>query len=157
MPNRMWTSAVAAVAGIVLVTGAALAAVTVQRAHGRFTDVDSTRREAGVWRMAVVTRTRGRNAGEADLIAARAHHLDVSGATASNPPSFHVWLVSSDTLTSADFGAMRVNRRGNAVFQFDTRQGATLPSGVTSLSTFSGGTIEVRDGSSTVVLSATLP
>jgi hypothetical protein len=157
MSKRIWRSAVAAVAGIIFVAGVAVAATTVHRAHGRFTDVDSTRREAGVWHVGVVTRTRGGNSGETDVILATAKHLDVSGASAANPPSFHVWMVSSDTLTAADFGAMRVNRRGNAAFKFDTRRGATLPSGVTSLSTFSGGTIEVRDGTSAVVLSSTLP
>jgi len=154
MSKRMWTSAVA---GIVVLAGAAVAATTTYRARGRFTDVDSTRREAGVWAVGVTTRTRGRNTGETDVIRAAAKHLDVSGASAANPPSFHVWMVSSDTLTAADFGAMRVNRRGNAIFKFDTRRGATLPAGITSLSTFSGGTIEVRDGTSAVVLSSTLP
>jgi hypothetical protein len=97
------------------------------------------------------------NGAHAERVEATARRLNVSGATAANPPSFHVFLVKSDGSGAADFGAMRVNRRGNAAFKFDTRRGATLPSGVTSLSTFSGGTIEVRDGTSAVVLSSTLP
>ena len=67
---------------------------------------------------------RGAAAQQVDRIQATARHLDVSGASAANPPSFHVWMVSSDGLTSGDFGAMRVNRRGNAAFLFDTRREA---------------------------------
>jgi hypothetical protein len=159
MSKRAWSIAAAVVAGVVVVSGLAVASTTVQRAHGRFTDVDSTRREAGHWNVAVATRTsrRGGSSQEADRIEAYGKHLDVSGATATSRPSFHVWLVTSDASTSADFGAMRVNRRGNAAFIFDTRGGSSLPSGVTSLTSFSGGTIEIRDGSGTVVLSSTLP
>jgi hypothetical protein len=160
MNNTNRTRAVVALAGLALIAGAAIANTTVTRAHGRFTDVDATRREGGHWRAAVLTRTNNRTgqSQEADRIEAFARHLDVSTATASTPPSFHVWMVSADTLTSADFGAMRVNRRGNAGFIFDTRRGATLPAGVTSISSFSGGTIEIRDANAgTTVLTATLP
>ncbi len=154
MSKRIWIVGIAALAAA---SGLAVASGTATRAHGKFTDVDSTRREGGIWRIGVLTRTRNGNTREIDVVQAAARNLDVSGATASNPPSFHVYLVTSDSSTSADFGKMRVNRHGKGGFMFDTRFGSTLPSGVTSLSTFSGGTIEIHDGSGTVVLSATLP
>lgn len=145
-------------AALALVAGLAVAATTVWKGRGKFTDVDSTRREGGHWKVGEVSQSNRNRTRVAARIEAQARNLDVSNASSTSPPNFHVWLVDSSGNTSADFGAMRVNRRGNAQFIFDTRR-ASFPNGVTSISGFTGGTIEIRDhsNSGTIVLSATLP
>ncbi len=147
---------VAAAALFAAATGAdARPNVSRQIVHGKMTPTATSGTEHGRFRMMVMD---AGNGAHVERIEAAARGLDVSGATAANPPSFHVFLVKSDGSGAADFGAMRVNRRGNAMFIWDTRRIAdTLPSGVSSITDFGGGTIEIRDGGGTAVCSGTIP
>jgi hypothetical protein len=149
------------VAGLVAAVTFAAAVVaearTISRSmvQGRMAPVAQSGVEHGAFRMKVINRGNGAHA---ERIEATARRLNVSGATAQNPPSFHVFLVKSDGSGAADFGAMRVNRRGNAGFIFDTRRASnSLPSGVNTIVDYAGGTIEVRDGGGTAVCAGTIP
>ena len=136
---------VSALAGVALARGA-----TVSFDRGRLeppTDV----RTRGHYKLMEITR----DTASVERIQAWARHLDMSAVTADNPPNFHVWMTTSDGLTATDFGQMRVNRRGNAVFLLDSRETA-LPDGVTTLTAYAGGTVEVHDAAGATVLSATL-
>jgi hypothetical protein len=138
-----------------LVAAATFAAVAEARTlhlrnvHGRLTPVVQDDTEHGLFRM---KRLRGRGDTQAERIEAFARGLDMSG----DAPSFHVFLVKSDGTGAADFGAMRVNRRGNGAFLFDTRRG-TMPDGVTTIVDYVGGVVEVRDAGGTAVCSGVVP
>ena len=101
----------------------------------------------GRFRMMVADRSGGAHV---ERLEAFARRLDRSADT-----EFHVVLVSSDGLSTADFGAMRVNRFGFGFLLFDSRR-EDLPAGAATLTDFGGGTIEVRDGD-TAVLSGDIP
>jgi hypothetical protein len=150
MSIRFWSLAAAALLALPLVADAG---VTRQVVKGRLTATASGGAEKGRFLMGVLDRDNGRHV---ERIETFAHRLNVATATASSPPSFHVWLVLSDGSGAADMGAMRVNRRGDAVFIFDTRR-TTLPSSVNTITDYGGGTIEVRDGSGSAVLSGSIP
>ena len=129
--------------------------VTRKFVQGRMTPVAQGGVEHGAFRMKIISRGSGAHA---ERIEATAKRLNVSGATAQNPPSFHVFLIKSGGSGAADFGAMRVNRRGNAAFIFDTRRASnSLPSGVNTIVDFGGGTIEVRDAGGTAVCAGNIP
>jgi hypothetical protein len=90
-----------------------------------------------------------------DRIEVGAVKLDATVDAGGLLPVYNVVLVTADASTSADFGAARLSKRGKAAFRFTTRVTA-LPDGVTDVTMFDGGTIEVRAGS-TVVLAGTIP
>lgn len=151
MQNRTWLAGAGVAAALlaVVVTSSAIASVTGSR--GPLSAATATGSETGRYRLMEISRNRR----TVDRIEAEARHLNVSGASRGNRPSFHVFLIQSSGRGATDFGAMRVNRFGQAAFVFDSRR-ASLPSGVSALTDFSGGTIEVRDSSGSAVLSATL-
>lgn len=151
MTTRTWIGAAAVVATLCIGATAAGARATITGTRGRLSPATQGGTESGRYRMFEISRSRAL----ADRIEAQARGLNVSGATRGNRPAFHVFLVKSDGTGAADFGAMRVNRRGNAAFVFDSRR-ASFPSGVTTITDYSGGTIEVRDASNAAVLSDTL-
>ena len=139
--------AVSALAALALARGA-----TISFDHGHMSSPDvENLRTRGRYKLMEITR----GTASVERVEAHARHLDMSAVTADTPANFHVWLTTSDTLTSTDFGQMQVNRHGNARFLLDSRQTA-LPEGVTSVTTYAGGTIEVRDAAGATVLSATI-
>jgi hypothetical protein len=150
MPMKHWL----ALASVVVTLGAgasvANARATRTGTQGDLSPTATNGRESGHYRMFEVSGPRG----TWDRVQARARRLPVGRTTRAARPAFHLFLVKSDG-TATDFGALRVNRIGNAAFLFDSRRMA-FPAGVTTITDYSGGTIEVRDSSDTAVLSATL-
>lgn len=90
-----------------------------------------------------------------DRIEVGAVKLDATADSGGLLPVYDVVLVSADAATTANFGSMRLSKKGKAAFLFTTRVSA-LPDGVTDVTMFEGGTIEIRTGD-TVVLSAEIP
>ena len=141
---------VSACASVALARGA-----TVSFDHGRLTNGDEESRTRGHYKLVEITRDTREGTVSVERVQAWARHLDMSAVTEETPANFHVWLKTSDGLTSTDFGQMRVNRRGNAAFLFDSRA-AALPEGVTTLTAYAGGSIEIHDAAGATVLSATI-
>jgi hypothetical protein len=83
-----------------------------------------------------------------------AKKLDTTRDDQGNPPDYHLWLVTKDGAES-DFGFMFLNRGGNARLHFDSKHDA-YPTGVTTVTSFGEGKIQIRAGA-TVVLEGTLP
>lgn len=148
MLNTTIRTAVAA--ALLAGAGAALAAVTTSQVHGRLRSPDDSSRARGEFHLI----TRDSRATTRDKIGVSAVHLDTSSGESESAPEYHVWLIDGDQ-NEADFGAMRLNRRGNARFKFDSRRN-DFPSDISSVTQFGGGTLEVRDGE-TVVLSGSIP
>lgn len=151
MTSRTWISAVTVAAALCAGASVANARATITGTRGRLSPATQGGSESGRYKMFEISRSRA----TADRIETEARGLNVSGATRGNRPAFHVFLIKSDGTGAADFGAMRVNRQGKAAFVFDSRR-VSFPSGVTTITDYSGGTIEVRDSSNSAVLSATL-
>jgi hypothetical protein len=151
MMSRNWITTVAVAATLCAGATVANARATITGTRGQLNPTARNGSETGRYKLTEITRSRA----FADRIEAEARGLNVAGATRGNRPAFHVFLIKSDGSAAADFGAMRVNRRGNAAFLFDSRR-ASFPSGVTTITDYSGGTIEVRDSSNSAVLAATL-
>jgi hypothetical protein len=151
MTNRTWIAVVTVAAALCAGATVANARATITGTRGQLSPTASNGTEAGRYRLVEISRSRA----TADRIETQARGLNVSGATRGNRPAFHVFLIKSDGSAAADFGAMRVNRQGNAAFVFDSRR-VSFPSGVTTITDYSGGTIEVRDSSNSAVLADTL-
>lgn len=151
MTSRTWIAAFAVAATLCVGGAVANARATITGTRGQLHATTRGGSEAGRYKMFEISRSRA----TADRIEADARGLNVAGSTRGNRPAFHVFLIKSDGSAAADFGAMRVNRQGNAAFVFDSRR-VSFPSGVTTITDYSGGTIEVRDASNAAVLSATL-
>ncbi len=151
MTSRNWISTVAVAATLCVGATVANARATITGTRGQLNATARNASEAGRYKLTEITRSRA----TVDRIEAEARGLNVAGATRGNRPAFNVFLIKSDGTGAADFGAMRVNRQGNAAFVFDSRR-ASFPSGVTTITDYSGGTIEVRDASNSAVLAATL-
>jgi hypothetical protein len=137
---------VSALTGIAFARGA-----TVSFDRGRLVSPDEGSRTRGHYKLVEITR----DSASVERVQAWARHLDMSAVSEESPANFHVWLTTSDGVTSTDMGQMRVNRRGNAVFLLDSRESA-LPEGFTSVTAYAGGTIEIRDAGGASVLSATI-
>lgn len=142
MRIRTWTVAALALLAIPLVAGAGVVRSAV---HGRLAAVAQGGTESGRFRLIVGDRS---NSSHIEKIEAEARQLD-------STIEYHVFLVKSGGTDAADFGAMHVGPHGHAGLRFTTRL-TSLPSGVTTISDYAGGTVEVRDGS-TAVLSGTVP
>ena len=146
-------AALVAVASLAAAVGSAEArTIHLNNVQGRMTPVAQGGSEHGVFRMKV----HDRRGTQVERIEASARGLNTTGASRQNPPSFHVFLVKQDGTGAADFGAMRVNLRGNGQFLFDSHR-ASFPSGVTTIVDYVGGTIEVRDAGGTAVCSGVVP
>lgn len=152
MSIRIWTAAAVLAASLLAGMPAADAGVSRDIVRGKLDSSTVGGSEKGQFRL--ISGDRG-NGSHFERIETTARHLDMTADTQGAAPVYHVWLVTSDASAEADFGAMRTNQRGNAGFVFDTRH-TELPSGVTSITDYSGGTIEIRNGS-TAVAQATIP
>jgi hypothetical protein len=148
-----------AAAALVAVATVALAGATVAGSKGSLSAVagNSGGHEQGRYRMAVVTRTTGTGFERIETFAKR---LDATpDAVSGERPAYDVWLVKSDGSAAADFGAMRVNKHGNAKFIFDTRH-MVLPAladasgNVASIADYAAGTIEIRNAAGAVMSGA---
>ena len=142
--------AVSALSSIALARGA-----TINFDRGHLASPDAESRTHGHYKLMEMTRDTRTGTVSVERIQAWARHLDMSAVTESTPADFHVWLTNSDASVSTDFGQMQVNRHGNSRFLLDSRSGA-LPDGVTSITAYAGGTIEIRDAAGASVLSATI-
>ena len=151
MTTRKSIALFALVATLAGAAAVANAGATITGERGQLSPTAAGGTESGRYRMYEITRSRA----TVDRVEVQARGLNVGAPTRpASRPAFHVFLIDSNG-TAADFGAMRVNRIGNARFLFDSRH-ASFPSGVTTITAYSGGTIEVRDASGSAVLSATL-
>jgi len=142
MSIRNWIVAAVALVALPLVAGAGVVRSAV---HGKLDPVTQGGAERGRFRLVVGDRS---NSSHIEKVEVDARHLD-------STLEYHVFLVKTGGTDAADFGAMRINAGGHAGLRFTTRL-TTLPSGVTTISDYAGGTVEVRDGS-TAVLSGTVP
>lgn len=131
-----------AVAAVPLV---AVAGVTRHAVRGNLAPVAQDGAERGRFRLLVGERSNGASF---ERIEAATRSLDAS-------TEYHLFLVKSGGTDAADFGAVRVGPRGFGGFRFDTRF-ASLPSNVTTISDYGGGTIEIRAGD-TAVLTGDVP
>jgi hypothetical protein len=120
-------------------------------AHGRMSTAEPSRTK-GVFRLSSQRDTEKDRVKEA--LFAEAKKLDTTKDDQGNPPDYHLWLVKQDGAES-DFGYMFLNRGGNGRFRFDSKRDL-FPEGVTTLTAFGGGKIQVRTGD-TVVLEGTVP
>jgi hypothetical protein len=142
MSIRTWIVAALALAAFPLVAGAGVVHSAV---HGKLEPVAQDGAERGRFRLVVATRSNGSHV---EKLEADARHLDPT-------LEYHVFLVKTGGTDPADFGAMTVNAGGHGKLRFTTRL-TSLPSGVTSIADYAGGTVEVRQGD-TAVLSDTVP
>lgn len=151
MRFRNLSTGVLAAATLVVAT-AAFAGFQRQAVNGRLRPVAEDGAERGTFHLGWVRTDADR---VRDRIDVACNHLDVTVPEGGSAPVYDLWLTTSDGATSVDFGDLTVTRRGRGGFHFNSRID-TFPDGVTSVSDFSGGTIEVRNGD-TSVLSATIP
>lgn len=152
MSIRIWTAATVLAVSLLAAMPAADAGVSRDIVRGKLDSSTVGGSEKGLFRL--ISADRG-NGSHYERIETTARRLDMTADAQGAAPVYHVWLVSSDASSEADFGEMRTNQRGNAGFIFDTRR-TELPSGVSSITDYSGGTIEIRNGS-TAVAEASIP
>ncbi len=149
MRMKSWIVAAALLAAPLVAT----ASVSREVVRGPMDPVAQGGVEHGRFRMFVQDRGSGRHREHLDV---EARKLNVAGTTRATRPTFEVFLVNSDASSSADMGPMRVNGRGQGFLHFDTNH-TSLPSGVTTLADFGGGTIEVRDSGGNAVCRGSVP
>ena len=122
-----------------------------QTVHGKLAAVATDGTAKGAFRLTSRTHERG---SVVDRIEVDCRKLDTTKVDDAMP-EYHLWLTTSDAGTSADFGALRLSEKGRGVFRFSTRFDA-FPDGVDAVATFGGGTIEIRNGD-TSVLTGSIP
>jgi hypothetical protein len=142
MSIRNWIVAALALVALPLVAGAG---VVLNAVHGKLDPVTQGGAERGRFRLVVGDRSNGSHIEKVEV---DARHLDTT-------LEYHVFLVKSGGTDAADFGAMRLTPSGHGGLRFTTRL-TSLPSGVTTVSDYAGGTVEVRDGAN-AVLTGTVP
>jgi hypothetical protein len=142
MISRIWTAAALAVVAVPLV---AIAGVTRHAVRGNMQPVTQGGSERGRFRLLVGERSNG----------ATFERIEAATRSLDSATEYRLFLVKSGGTDAADFGSVRVGPHGFGGFRFDTRF-ASLPSGVTTLSDYGGGTIEVRAGD-TAVLTGSVP
>lgn len=133
-------AAALAVAVPVMSQAVTQAGVVRQFVHGRLAAVDELSASRGKFRLVSQARDNG-DAREAIEVACGP--MDVERDDEGGRPEYRLVLTSSDGGTTADFGSFVLARRGRAGFRWSTRFD-TYPDGVTTITAFSGGTIEVR-------------
>jgi hypothetical protein len=137
MMIRKWFTGVAAAA---LAVGVAYADQLDQQVKGRLAAVDITSGARGDFRIDTVART---NDNDREVIVMNARRLGATPDAGGQLPSYHVVLVNADESTTTDFGAVRLNRNGQAYFRFDSRFDS-YPSGVTTITAYGGGKFELQ-------------
>jgi hypothetical protein len=142
MSIRNCLVAVLVLAALPLVAGAGVVRSAV---HGKLVPAVQDGAERGRFRLVVGDRSNGSHI---EKVEADAAHLDAS-------LEYHVFLVKTGGTDEADFGAMTMNAAGHGKLRFTTRL-TSLPSNVTTVADYAGGTVEVRQGT-TLVLSDTIP
>jgi hypothetical protein len=120
---------------------------TSQVVRGRLVAADDAGEAWG--KFALVVQTRGDRSREA--LAVDAWKLDAP----SGEDAYHVFLVSPDGNTEADFGEARLNSRGRLLLRFRSGR-EDYPENGDPLADFAGGTVEVRLGAD-VVLGGEIP
>lgn len=153
---RSVAGAAVVTAALLAAAGSAVAGATRHVVRGKLEAVAEDGRERGRFLMGTLDRSNG---GHAEHIEVFVRRLDMTVANApvrpALRPEYRVFLIKEDGTGEADFGAMRVNRHGSGRLLFDTRRVA-LPAGVTTITDFGGGTMEVRRGD-LAVLSGEVP
>lgn len=151
MRMNSWVGGALAVVASVAVVSMVEAGIVRQTVHGRLPAVDSESRAKGVFTLTSIAADNGNTR---ESISVDALRLDATADGQGNLPDYHLVLKTLDGAES-DFGSLRINARGRAHFAFNSRAN-TYPDGVTTITTFSDGAIEVRlDG--TAVLSGLVP
>lgn len=149
---RIATEAAVVVALALTASVPAIAARTrstqVVRGRMSFQDSDAT----GRFEMRAITR--GEHAREE--VRVRFEGLDATADGEGNLPEYHLWLVTGDGGTEADFGAARLRRNGHGGFRYRFPR-MDHPDGVDDLRDFGGGAIELRDADDALVLEGTIP
>lgn len=138
------TSAALALA-VLVVPLVAVAGVTRHAVRGNLQPVAQDGAERGRFRLLVGERSNG----------ATFERIEAATRSLDSATEYHLFLVKSGGTDAADFGAVNVGPHGFGGFRFDTRF-ASLPSNVTTISDYGGGTIEVRAGD-TAVLTGSVP
>ncbi len=123
----------------------AVAGVTRHAVRGNMQPVTEGGAERGRFRLLVGERSNG----------AAFERIEAATRSLDSTTEYHLFLVKTGGTDAADFGALRVGPRGFGGFRFDTRF-ASLPSNVTTISDYGGGTIEIRAGD-TAVLTGAVP
>jgi hypothetical protein len=141
MTPRDWFLGSAA-AVLVLVSAAVAADEYDQTVRGKVAAVDTSSGARGDFRLDVRVHD-GKKVEKLDFRGSRLGALpDLQG----HRPVYHVVLIDSGATKTADFGAVHLSNGGSASLHFDSRRGG-FPSGVTTLTSFGGGKLELqRDG-----------
>jgi hypothetical protein len=139
MKARKWFLGVAT-AGVAVVVGVAHADQLDQQIKGKLTAVDVTSGARGEFRMDTVARTNGNGR---EVVVMNARRLGATPDAGGQLPSYHVVLIDAAATTTTDFGAVRLNRAGQAYFRFDSRFD-DYPAGVTTITAYGGGTFELQ-------------
>ncbi|MCE9637527.1 MAG: hypothetical protein K8T90_17640 [Planctomycetes bacterium] len=148
---NIWVGGALAVAATVAVVSMVEAGIVRQTVRGRLPAVDTASAAKGIFTLTSIAADNGNTRESVSVDATR---LDATADAQGNLPDYHLVLT---TLAGAesDFGSLRLNARGRGRFEFNSRTG-TYPDGVTTITSFTDGAIEVRlDG--TAVLSGLVP
>lgn len=143
--------AAAALAALALGAPAEARTVTSQVVRGRLLPADDSSEARGEFRILVQAR------GEAsrEFLYADMTGMDTTKDGDGNLPSYRCLLVNADASVEADFGECYLTARGRAKVRFSSAR-EEFPDGVTTLTDFAGGTVEIRLDT-TVVLSGDIP
>lgn len=148
--TRIGIGALAVVASLAI-TALVEAGFVRQAVNGRLPAVDTESRAKGTFHIGSVAADNG-NARERILVEAK--HLDATADSGGNLPDYHL-VLTTQAGAETDFGSLRLSARGRGRYEFNSRND-TYPEGVTTVTSFGAGSIEVRlDG--TAVLSALVP
>jgi len=150
----MRTLLLAAAAAAALSLGGAQAEArtwNAQAVRGHLVSPDEDRDAFGKFRMLVVQRGEARR----EYLYVDAWALDAAQDAEGNLPDYHVFCVTADGATAADFGEAYLSRMGRLKLRFHSAR-QPFPEGVRSLLEFGGGKVEVRLGD-VVVLAGRVP
>ena len=139
MKTRKWFLG-AATAATAVVVGVAYADQLDQQVKGKLAAEDVTSGARGEYRMDTVARTNG---GGREVIVMNAKRLGATLDAGGQLPSYHVFLIDAAATTTTDFGAVRLNKDGQAYFRFDSRFD-DYPAGVTTITAYGGGKFELQ-------------
>jgi hypothetical protein len=152
MRTRKWSLGAAALGCAVFVTTALTADELRQEVRGRLVAVDTSSGARGDFRI----ESRRRTGRVEETIMLHASRLGAAVDTVTgNRPEYHAVLIDAAATTTADFGAVRLNRGGRVEFRFKSPHDS-FPAGATTVTAFGGGTFELqRDGAA--VLRGSIP